>query len=110
MLLIILIINLIDECEDSSDFLDIMERISTIIEGSIIPIAAKLFAKSIIADAEYDMISDPSAEHSVAVTRTVLKATRRAIKSNPAYLKMFQGILLSMDQPISLLAGRIGKK
>lgn len=75
----------------------------------MLPIAATLFGKNIITETEYDVSVDPSAEHSTAVTRTVLKAVRRAIFINPDHLDTLKGVLIDIGEPISALARHIGK-
>ena len=79
------------------------------IEGSVTSIAGQLFAKSIITEPEYDVTTDPSAEHSERVTRAVLKAVRRAIRNDPENLEKLKAILLDEGEPISSLARKISK-
>ncbi len=86
-----------------------MDSISSTIEGSILPIAGKMFSEKIITDTEHDLITDPSAKHSAAVTNVVLKAVRVAIETDPNNLDKLKEILLSMGAPISILGTKIGR-
>ena len=102
---------MIGQCDSSAAFKRISDNVATMIEGPVLlSIATKLFSKSIITDIEYDVIIDPSAEHSTAVTLAVLKAVRIAIASDPKNLEKFKGVLLDEGEPISSLAHKIGKR
>ena len=96
------------ECESSADLRDTSDGIAEVIGSSMISIASHLYAKSILTETEYDIISDPSAEHSTTVTRAILTAVRKAIAADPNHLETFKGILVDEGEPISSLARMIG--
>lgn len=97
------------DCNGSSDLITVADDIFTVLDGSLILIAPSIYSKGIISESEYNLIMDPLAKHSSAVTDSVLRAVADAIRINPNHFDTFKRILIEIGPPISELAFKINE-